>query len=134
MKITKENLIAFAAQYDAVYDAAEKLFKEIEELENKYKIGYRERYDFDGFLVGDDYITLKGNYSYQGDWGIVWHDLSLEEFVDPATYLKKREQEHLAKFQEREAQKAERAKLEAKKRFEQYMALKAEFEDQQART
>lgn len=134
MRITKENLIAFAAQYDVIYDAAEKLFKEIEELEDTYKTGYREKYYFDGFLMEVGYITLKGGYAYQGDWGEVSYDIPLEKFADPATYLENREQEHLAKVQERKAKKSELAKLKEKKRFEQYMALKAEFEDQQGKT
>ena len=119
----------FERQYEIVYNAAEKLFDQIERLDYKYRLGYRERYSFDGFSIECGYIELKGSYSYQGDWGNVTYDLSLEEFANPETYLAMREAEHLLKRREHKAKEAEIQKNKEKQEYEQYMKLKAKFDD-----
>ena len=128
MIITKENLIEFEKQYEIIHKAAEKLFDSIEIMEHQYKTGYRETYSFDGFEIECGYITLKGSYSYVGG-GDITYDISLEDFANPESYLANREEEHLKKRREREAKAAEVQKLKEKQEYEQFMKLKAKFED-----
>lgn len=130
MTITKESMAEFERQYDIVNEAAEKLFNQIEHLDYTYRLGYAARYSFDGFEI--EYcgcITLKGSYSFQGDCGNITYDLSFEEFSNPEEFLKQREAEHLKKRSERKAKVAEVQKLKEKQEYEQYIKLKAKFEN-----
>lgn len=129
MTITKESMAEFERQYEIVNDAAGKLFDQIEHLDYTYRLGYAARYSFDGFEIDYGCITLKGSYSFQGDWGNITYDLSLEEFSNPEEFLKQREAEHLKKRSERKAKVVEFQKLKEKQEYEQYIKLKAKFEE-----
>ena len=105
----------------------------MEEVERKYSVcRYRESYEYDGFEIEDQLITLKGRYSRQGDWGSTEYTLDLNEFFHGDEYVKAREKKHQKRDEEKrlkEAQRKEEAdKLQQEQEYAVFLHLKKKYE------